>query len=328
MRVRISVARFSHRGDLEDCRECGVVHAPEITRPVSCGSGSCLLYTQIRYSVNVRGGCVGGTMPKLVGVSEIAELAGMTRQAVTNLRARDSAFPVPVADLRSGPVFREDDVRVYLKERGREVVAPSQLQHRRETLRFDPLDIDNLMLSVARTLMSEPLYYFDDLPEFGGGGLLAVYYDGGFEPYAPISGTDTPLYVGGAALSRAGVSGRRTDSRVLFQRLRRHGKSLMEIVGHEFGLRDFRCRFLVVDDIWIAPTQQLLVTMHRPLWNTVLTGFGANEQGSTARMSRPSRWSELHSQRSTTTDRPRLMNRDQLLERVRAHLSGDAEPQP
>lgn len=54
---------------------------------------------------------------ELVGIFEIAELAGVTRQAVANWRARAEDFPEPVADLRSGPVFRRADVRRWLRRR-------------------------------------------------------------------------------------------------------------------------------------------------------------------------------------------------------------------
>jgi chromosome partitioning protein len=53
----------------------------------------------------------------LVGVFEIAEMAGVTSQAVANWRARLTDFPQPVANLRSGPVFRREDVRRWLRNR-------------------------------------------------------------------------------------------------------------------------------------------------------------------------------------------------------------------
>ncbi len=55
----------------------------------------------------------------LVGVAEVAELAGVTRQAVTNWRARDRGFPAPVAELSSGPVFDRSQIRSYLAHRRR-----------------------------------------------------------------------------------------------------------------------------------------------------------------------------------------------------------------
>ena len=55
----------------------------------------------------------------LVGVFEIAELAGVSRTVISNWRTRDSRFPPPVAELRSGPVFRTDQIKRYLRRRDR-----------------------------------------------------------------------------------------------------------------------------------------------------------------------------------------------------------------
>lgn len=55
----------------------------------------------------------------LVGLSEIAAAAGVTKQAVANWRQRDCYFPKPVADLASGPVFDRTQIRSYLAHRRR-----------------------------------------------------------------------------------------------------------------------------------------------------------------------------------------------------------------
>ena len=44
---------------------------------------------------------------ELLGLYEVAELAGVGRTVVANWRARDPRFPKPTAELRSGPVFRD-----------------------------------------------------------------------------------------------------------------------------------------------------------------------------------------------------------------------------
>lgn len=54
---------------------------------------------------------------QLVGVSEIAELAGVSRQAVSNWRTRSKNFPLPLAELSSGPVWEKEDVENWLKNK-------------------------------------------------------------------------------------------------------------------------------------------------------------------------------------------------------------------
>jgi chromosome partitioning protein len=53
----------------------------------------------------------------LLGINEIAELAGVSRQAVANWRTRFPDFPQPVAKLRAGPVFRVRQVQGWLRRR-------------------------------------------------------------------------------------------------------------------------------------------------------------------------------------------------------------------
>lgn len=53
----------------------------------------------------------------LLGIWEIAELAGVSRQAVSNWRARSGNFPDAVANLHSGPVFRRKDIVHWLERR-------------------------------------------------------------------------------------------------------------------------------------------------------------------------------------------------------------------
>jgi len=54
---------------------------------------------------------------ELVGLSEVAEMAGVSRQAVVNWRARFSDFPSPTAELASGPVWIREDIEKWLKKR-------------------------------------------------------------------------------------------------------------------------------------------------------------------------------------------------------------------
>lgn len=52
-----------------------------------------------------------------VGLFEIAEMAGVSRSAVANWRVRRRDFPRPVINLKSGPVFRRDQVRRWLRKK-------------------------------------------------------------------------------------------------------------------------------------------------------------------------------------------------------------------
>jgi chromosome partitioning protein len=53
----------------------------------------------------------------LVGVAEIAQMGRVSRQAVSNWRQRHEDFPQPVQTLQSGPVWRREDVEMWISRR-------------------------------------------------------------------------------------------------------------------------------------------------------------------------------------------------------------------
>lgn len=53
----------------------------------------------------------------LIGIFEIAELAKVSPSAVANWRRRFPEFPAPLAELKSGPVFSENQVKLWLARR-------------------------------------------------------------------------------------------------------------------------------------------------------------------------------------------------------------------
>lgn len=51
----------------------------------------------------------------LVGIAEIAEIAEVTKQAVTNWRLRYDHFPRPIQELQSGPVWDREQIEAWVK---------------------------------------------------------------------------------------------------------------------------------------------------------------------------------------------------------------------
>jgi len=54
----------------------------------------------------------------LIGVFEIAEMANVSASAVANWRKRFPDFPMPLVELKSGPVFSEGQIKLWLARRG------------------------------------------------------------------------------------------------------------------------------------------------------------------------------------------------------------------
>ena len=103
-----------------------------------------------------------------------------------------------------------------------------------------------------------------------------------------------PLYVGKAESSgkRQGRTGAEQSAPVLYRRLVEHAGSVRD--ARNLNPNDFRCRWLVLDPVWIRLTEQVLIAKYRPIWNAVVDGFGNHDQGKTRRSQQRSRWDTLH----------------------------------
>ena len=136
---------------------------------------------------------------------------------------------------------------------------------------------------------------------FAGAGIYAIYYLGRFPAYqkiakiTPRNERATPIYVGKAvpAGSRKGGYGLGADpAEVLCRRLSEHAASIKE--ARNLNLADFRCRYLLVDDIWIPLGESLLIETFKPVWNILVDGFGHHDQGRARQTQMKSAWDTLH----------------------------------
>lgn len=78
-------------------------------------------------------------IPELLGLSEISELLGVTRQRVTQL-AKLPGFPLPVTRLAMGPVFSARAVRRFQAEWQRKVGRPRLDAYSRKLAKFSTTD--------------------------------------------------------------------------------------------------------------------------------------------------------------------------------------------
>lgn len=167
---------------------------------------------------------------------------------------------------------------------------------------FNPLDKINLGLSVAEALLGRKPISLDELGRFNGAGIYALYYIGGFETYRALAtrnmsadGLVAPIYVGKAipAGGRKGASLNATPrTNALCNRLREHAESIES--AQNLRLNDFRCRYLVVDDIWIPLGESLMIAKFSPIWNNLIDGFGNHDPGKGRYQGMRTRWDVLH----------------------------------
>lgn len=166
-------------------------------------------------------------------------------------------------------------------------------KHGPATALYDPLNYENLARSIVRALLDRALEALAPDP-FRGPGVYAIYYRGGLD-YSHGSHEKTPIYVGKAVPpgSRTGTPRANVlQDRSLHRRLREHEKSVTQAENLSIGLA--RCRFLAVVPVWITLAERFLLDHYRPIWNTVLDGFGNHDPGRGRRGSARSRWDIVH----------------------------------
>lgn len=194
---------------------------------------------------------------------------------------------------------------------------------------FNPLDKENLGTSVADALVAQTLVPLGDMPKFKGAGIYAIYYFGDFPAYEMLSkgnrnvGQETPIYVGKAVPEGTRKGALRLDAEigtVLRARLMQHALSIRK--AENLQIEDFRCRFLVVDDVWIPLGESLLIARHSPIWNLILDGFGNNKPGRRRESQIRSRWDVMHPGREWAMKcKARDETAEQLAAEIKNHLS-------
>ncbi len=137
--------------------------------------------------------------------------------------------------------------------------------------------------------------------QFIGSGVYAIYYTGVFEYYKKIAEkNDTcpglPIYVG-KAVPPGWRTARVKESHTpdLYRRLCEHCKSIKQVSN--LKPKDFCCRFMILSRIegdLVVPVEAELIRKYKPLWNTVVDGFGNHDPGSGRYNQAKSEWDILH----------------------------------
>jgi hypothetical protein len=192
---------------------------------------------------------------------------------------------------------------------------------------YNPLDKIHLGENVAKALLAQPVVALPPDP-FTGAGIYALYYAGKFPPYSRIAEKnvneqwDAPIYVGKAVPAGARKGGYglgESPGEVLYRRLREHGESIQQ--ARNLSLDDFKCRYLVVDDIWIPLGEALLISMFSPLWNKLLDGFGNHDPGAGRYNQQRSTWDEIHPGRPWAAKlRPHSRSKDEIIKSIAEFL--------
>lgn len=187
---------------------------------------------------------------------------------------------------------------------------------------YNPLSKVNLGRSVEAELLRSPTHPLAAVPPFLGAGIYAIYYGGNEELYQPLSGSQTPIYVGKAvpAGARKGLITPGRLEHQLWDRLDEHRGSVE--AATDLDVADFRARYLVADELFIPMAERLMIQGFQPVWNLIVDGFGNHNPGAGRHAGRRPPWDELHPGRewSQRMTQPSSHTAEASAERVRAHF--------
>jgi len=154
---------------------------------------------------------------------------------------------------------------------------------------------------------STPIHRLPPPDRFSGTGVYGLYYLGEFELYSKIADLNRetcvhPVYVG-KAVPWGWRTARVTDSDapVLYQRLREHARGIQQALN--LRIDDFRCQFMIlagVESDLVVPVEAELIRRYKPLWNSVVDGFGNHDPGKGRYNQARSEWDVLHPGRPWT----------------------------
>jgi hypothetical protein len=166
---------------------------------------------------------------------------------------------------------------------------------------FDPTNPKIVGKLIGRTLLEQDAHDLNRTPRVYGSGVYAIYFKGDFEPYMPIRGTRTPIYVGKADPKEPDAKTVEDQGDKLFLRLSEHAKSI-RAAKTSLRIEDFKCRFLVVQSGWQKSAEDYLIRHFNPLWNNkICIGFGKHGDSHETRKNTRSPWDTLHPGRPWAT---------------------------
>lgn len=160
-----------------------------------------------------------------------------------------------------------------------------------------------------------------------GAGVYAIYYKGDFAPYAPLSGTDHPIYVGKADPDNQAAKDAVSQGTKLSGRLKEHAKSIRKATS-TLSIEDFECRFLIVQTGFQKSAEDYLINFFKPIWNSetkICFGLGKHGDSSETRGNKRSPWDTMHPGREWADASTENQKAPELiLQQIAAHL--DAHP--
>jgi chromosome partitioning protein len=103
---------------------------------------------------------------ELLGLSEVADLLGASRQTVGNWRQRREGFPEPVAELKSGPIWQRATIVEWAEANGVTVVRRTPPERDGQTQRAGTtVALINMKGGVGKSTLTANLGWYGAVPQ-------------------------------------------------------------------------------------------------------------------------------------------------------------------
>lgn len=186
----------------------------------------------------------------------------------------------------------------------REIRSKSMIDFDRNKHIYSSLDFEEIIKDTIRFFNGTPVHTVPAPARFHGTGVYAIYSiskKGIYKNFHEINRTsfDMPIYIGKAVPKGWRQSRVVTDGTIrsyeLHNRIKEHGRSIE--LGEGLDVDDFRCRFMILEggkSPLIGTVEAALIRTYRPIWNTLIDGFGNHDPGSGRYEQARSAWDVCH----------------------------------
>ncbi len=169
---------------------------------------------------------------------------------------------------------------------------------------FHSPDFEEIIKDTIRFFNGTPIQIIPASERFQGTGVYAIYCTaktGVYKDFHDINRTsyDVPIYVGKAVPAgwrqARSANTENSESYELNNRIREHGRSIEQGAG--LKLNDYRCRFMILEGAesdLIGTAEAALIRSYKPLWNSLIDGFGNHDPGSGRYEQAMSDWDVCH----------------------------------
>ncbi|RKX43361.1 MAG: restriction endonuclease [Verrucomicrobia bacterium] len=169
---------------------------------------------------------------------------------------------------------------------------------------FHSPDFEEIIKDTILFFNGTPIQIIPASERFHGTGVYAVYCTaktGVYRDFHDINRTsyDVPIYIGKAVPAgwrqARSANAENSESYELNNRIREHGRSIEQGAG--LKLNDYRCRFMILEGAesdLIGTVEAALIRSYKPLWNSLIDGFGNHDPGSGRYEQAMSDWDVCH----------------------------------